>query len=312
MVYQKHILGLSNKLIGERLNVDPSTVSRACLQFEETGTICSIQGYHQKTLKKLTDYDAKVILEAILKEPSLYMHEIQAILLNTTGSDVSISTISKFLSKQTFTRKKLSFRAQQRNYELRSKYFTDVAVFDPEMLVFVDETGSDKRSALRKYGYALRGKPAVSERLLVKGKRYSAIAGLHMSGMLDVYVTNGSVNADIFCEYAERCLLPYLLPYNGTNPNSVVVLDNAAIHHVDRVTELIEETGAIVMFLPPYSPDIMPIEECFSKVKSYLRANELLIQNLGSEAEIKDMIISAFASISSHECYNWVQHCGYI
>ena len=54
-----------------------------------------------------------------------------------------------------------------------------MAVFEPEMLIFVDETGSDKRSALRKYGYALRGKPAVSERLLIRGKHYSAIAGLH-------------------------------------------------------------------------------------------------------------------------------------
>ena len=76
------------------------------------------------------------------------------------------------------------------------------------MLVFVDETGSDKHVALRKYEYALTGRQAVSERLLVKGKRYSAIAGLHMGGMLDVYVTAENVNADTFCEYFECCLLP--------------------------------------------------------------------------------------------------------
>ena len=181
------------------------------------------------------------------------------------------------------------------------------------MLIFVDETSSDKHTALRKYGYALRGRPAVSERLLVKGKRYSAIAGLHMGGMLDVYVTTGSVDADQFCEYTERCLLPYLLLFNGVNPNSVVIMDNASIHHVERVVNLIEETGAMVMFLPPYSPDIMPIEECFSKVKSYIRANDPLIQTL-DEREIKDMIISAFATITPNDCYSWIDHsdCGYI
>ena len=63
---------------------------------------------------------------------------------------------------------------------------TDVSVFEPEMLIFVDETGSDKHAALCKYGYALRGRQAESERLLVKGKQYSAIAGLHIGGMLDV------------------------------------------------------------------------------------------------------------------------------
>ena len=158
-------------------------------------------------------------------------------------------------------------RAQQRSDELRAKFLIDVSVFEPEMLIFVDETGSDKRAALRKYGYALRGRRAVSERLLVKGKRYSAIAGLHKGGMLDVYATAKNVNADTFCEYVECCLLPFLLPFNGTNPNSVVILDNASIYHVERVVRLIEDTGAMVLFLPPYSPDIMPIEECFSKVK---------------------------------------------
>lgn len=129
--------------------------------------------------------------------------------------------------------------------------------------------------------------------------------------MLDVYVTAENVDADKFCEYVERCLLPYLLPFNGVNPNSVVVLDNASIHHVERVVNLIEETGAMVLFLPPHSPDIMPIEECFSKVKSYIRANDPLIQIL-NECEIKDMIISAFATITPNDCYNWIEHCGYM
>ena len=63
---------------------------------------------------------------------------------------------------------------------------TDVSIYEPEMLIFVDETGSDKHTALRKYGYTLKGRQAVSEKLLVKGKWYSAIAGLHAVGMLDV------------------------------------------------------------------------------------------------------------------------------
>ena len=88
-------------------------------------------------------------------------------------------------------------------------------------------------------------------------------------------------------------------------------MDNAAIHHVESVVNLIESTGAIVMFLPPYSPDIMPIEECFSKVKSYLRANDRLIQIL-NETEIEDMLVSAFANVTPNDCYNWIKHCGYM
>ena len=130
--------------------------------------------------------------------------------LNTTGNDLSIPTICKYLHKQKFSRKKLTLRAQQRSEELRAKFLIDVSVFEPEMLIFVDETGSDKCAALRKYGYALRGRQAVSGRLLVKGKWYSAIAGLHMGGMLDVYVTAENVNADTFCEYVECvCYITY-------------------------------------------------------------------------------------------------------
>ena len=311
VVYQKCSLGLSNTEVAKRLNIDPSTVSRTIQLFEETGTVCSIQGYHENTCKKLSIYDELIIIEAVVNQPSLYLHEVQYIILKTTGNDLSIPTIYKFLQKQQFSRKKLTFRAQQRSDELRAKFLTNISIFEPEMLIFVDETGTDKRAALRKYGYALRGRPAISERLLVKGKRYSAIAGLHMSGMLDIHVTTESVDADIFCEYIEHCLLPYLLPFDGVNPNSVVVLDNATIHHVERAVNLIEETGAMVMFLPPHSPDIMPIEECFSKIKSYLRANDPLIQIL-TESEIKDMIISAFASITPNNCYSWIDHCGYM
>jgi hypothetical protein len=132
-----------------------------------------------------------------------------------------------------------------------------------------------------------------------------------MGGMLDVYVTAESIDADTFYEYVERCLLPYLLPFNGINPNSVVILDNASIHHIEQVVKLIEDTEAIVLFLPPYSPYIMPIEECFSKVKSYLRASDPLIQVL-NESEIKDMIISAFATITPNDWYSWIDRCGYM
>ena len=85
-----------------------------------------------------------------------------------------------------------------------------------------------------------------------------------------MHITSGSVNGDVFCEFIEKNLLPQLLPFNGINGRSVVVMDNVSIHHTERATALIEEIGAIPIFLPPYSPDIMPIEECFSKVKSFL------------------------------------------
>ncbi len=86
-------------------------------------------------------------------------------------------------------------------------------------------------------------------------------------------------------------------------------MNNASIHHVDDVIGLVEEVGALVHFLPPYSPD--PIEEAFSRVKGFLKANDPLVQVLG-ESEIPDIIFSPFASITNNDCYGWVKHCGYL
>ena len=94
-----------------------------------------------------------------------------------------------------------------------------------------------------------RGKPARPQKLLVRGKRVSAIGVLSTSGMLDCHIVEGTVNADRFEEFVEKSLLPHLHPLNGIDPHSVVVMDNCSIHHVERIIELIETTGALVIFV---------------------------------------------------------------
>ena len=105
MVYQKYSLGLSNAEIARRLNVDRSTVSRAVQLFEETGTVCSIQGYHENICKKLSIHDELTIIEAIVNQPSLYLHELQHKVLITTGNNLSIPTICNICKNKTFQEK---------------------------------------------------------------------------------------------------------------------------------------------------------------------------------------------------------------
>lgn len=311
MVHQRCFLGLSYREIAENLNVDHSTVCRTVKLFEETGSVDSIQGFHESTNKKLDVHDEMVILETVLDYPFMYLHELRNTLLQATGTNVSITTICKFLHSQGFTHKKLALRAQQRNDELRLLFSSDISLFEPHMFVYVDETGSDKRGLLRKYGHAFKGTRAVTEKPLIRGKRYSAIAAMCMDGIIDVKITSESVNGEEFCDFLERYLQPQLLPYNGINPRSVVILDNASIHHVGSATHLIEETGALAIFLPPYSPDYMPIEQCFSKIKSYLRAHDPIIPVL-SESEIEELILSAFTTVTQNDCCSWMEDCGYI
>ena len=99
-----------------------------------------------------------------------------------------------------------------------------------------------------------------------------------------------------------RLLLPNLMPFNGKNPNSVVVLDNCFVHHVG-VVESILEMGTIVHFLPPYSPDVTPIELLFSKVKVLIRAMEMEMNTL---SDLDTIVLAAFSCIISDACRSWI------
>lgn len=118
---------------------------------------------------------------------------------------------------------------------------------------------------------------------------------------------HGTSNGDIFQDFVEKELLPQLLPFNGSNSNSIVVMDNASIHHSQAIFDLISSVGALLIYLPPYSPDLNPIEEAFSSVKSYLKAHEAVICN-GSD--IKVTIQAAFNSISADDCKGWFSDSG--
>ena len=149
----------------------------------------------------------------------------------------------------------------------------------------------------------------MTHRLSVNGKRLSAIGVMSYNGIEDMYIAEGNVNSDTFLQFIQCCLLPILLPFDGDNPRSVIILDNAAIHHVELVTRLISATGALVRFLPPYFPDLNPLEEAFSKVKSYLRNNESAYQCTTTP---RILISEAFLSISTEDCQNYFKHAGYM
>ena len=138
----------------------------------------------------------------------------------------------------------------------------------------------------------------------------SAVAAVALDGLVSVQCSRASINEDVFCDFLERYLSPYLLPFNGVNPRSVVLLDNASIHHTARPVELIQSVGALVHYLPAYSPDLNPIEEMFSKVKACLRENDEAIQM--DERGVIDFVEAAFSTVCQEDIFGWYEHAGYI
>ena len=101
---------------------------------------------------------------------------------------------------------------------------------------------------------------------------------MSITGIHDVYITEGTTDGVKFAHFIREYLLPLVLPYNGSNPCSIVIMDNAAIHRVHQNVGLIENVGAKLIFLPPFSPDFNPIEIVFSKVKHIMKENDKLFK----------------------------------
>ena len=181
-------------------------------------------------------------------------------------------------------------------------------MYSPDMFIWVDETGSDKRNYKREYGYSLRGLTPQTFQLFVSGKRISAIPVLATRGIEDLHLTSGSVNGDEFEEFICKCKLPILLPYDRVNPRSVLLMDNASIHHTERIRDIITGCGAQLCFLPPYSPDLMPLEEVFAKVKGVLKANDKLYR-ITRSPEL--MIKLALSSVTHDDGIGYIKHAGY-
>lgn len=136
---------------------------------------------------------------------------------------------------------------------------------DVDRLIFIDETWA-KTNMTRSHGRALRGQRLIDKTPHGHWKTTTLIGALDVHGMRCSTVVDGAVNRDVFEAFVEQVLLEQL------KPGDIVVMDNLSSHKGERVTELIESVGAEVRYLPPYSPDLNPIEMIFSKIKQLLRS----------------------------------------
>ena len=305
MVWQREALGLTYHEIASNLNVDKSTIVRVVKLFQLTGQVSKRQYPNNRAYRELTAAAQLFIMNIVIERPGIYLREIKEELENFLMLDISVSTICKFLHKSGFTHQKLHVVAIQQDAFLREKYILDISMYSSDMFIFVDETGADRKNQLRKYGYSLRGRPAVNHALLVRGERVSAIACMSINGILDVKMVTETSNGDTFYEFVQTHLIPHLMPFNGVNPYSVVILDNCTIHHCVEVTASLKDIGVLVHFLPPYSPDLNPIEEAFSKVKSELKgvdSNEV--------CDTETALLASFNTITDEDCKGWISHPG--
>lgn len=181
----------------------------------------------------------------------------------------------------------------------RRAWFEAQPDLDPAKLVFIDETGLSTKMA------RLRGRAPCGERCRAAvphghWKTTTFTGALRLSGMTAPFVYDGAMNGEVFLAYVEQFLAPTL------KCGDVVVMDNLPAHKFAGIRKAIEKVGAILRYLPPYSPDFNPIENAFAKLKARLRAEaartiEALWQAAGLIAR----------SFTPAECANYFKAAGY-
>lgn len=307
IIWQREALNLKYSDIAVNLCVSESTVRRIVERFEASGDVSKNKYPSAAAFRKITEPAELYIMNLVLERPGIYLSEIAEELETNLGVEVTESAICKVLKKIGFSRQKLCMHALQRDEELRRIFSADVSLYPRQTLLFIDETGTDRRDSLRKCGYSIRGQPAVKSSLMIRGEHVTAIAAMSVDGIVALEIVRGGVDGDAFYNFVCRSLLSILMPFNGVNPNSVIILDNCAIHHVDEVQQVFTDCGVIAHYLPPYSPDFNPIELAFSKVKYMLKRLEKEMEAID---DIDTLLVAAFASITTSDCRMWINSCG--
>lgn len=165
--------------------------------------------------------------------------------------------------------------------------------------VFIDEMGSNL-GMTRLYGRAAPGQRVYDEVPGDRGGNVSTIGALGLEGMRTGLSGPGSSDSDTMLFFVEELLVPTL------KRGDIVVMDTNPTHKLEEIEDAIDAAGAWVLFLPTYSPDLNPIEHCWSKVKSLLRSLKPRTWD-----DLLAALAAAFSSITTLDILGWFRHCGY-
>ena len=179
---------------------------------------------------------------------------------------------------------------------------TNTTTFNREILI-VEKANDGKPFELHTSyddAYSLGGSRAVDSTPLSKPKNTTILSSIQLDGTLRYTTFSGGTTVERFKRYLETDLLPHL------NGNSILIMDNMKSHHAKAVRNLLDSSGVRCIYLPPYSPDLNPIEKLWSKVKAFLR--KFKARTLDA---LPNAIQNAFHSVTISDCSGWFRFCGY-
>ena len=181
----------------------------------------------------------------------------------------------------------------------REKWKECLQHFNPDQLVFIDETGVNI-DMTRLYGRSVGNTRIKDSAPINTPKRTGIVGAMRFDGTIRYRSFEGSITGKRFLNFLKQTLLPIL------RKGDIVVMDNLSIHKVKGVQELILSANALPLYLPPYSPDFNPIEMLWSKLKNFLCKWKIREVKL-----LRNAIKAAICKILSSDCQAWFKHSHY-
>lgn len=260
----------SNKAIAAKLRVGYSTISRyrRIARTYGDGIIVPPKVGRGAGRPRSISVAAAEALKAHINscDQSPTIEEMQAYLYDIWETNCSISTVRRCaITKLNLTHKRGERINPGRNDQLRGEYASKMMSYRASQLVVVDESASNEKNLDRRWGWSEKGIAYRMVNSVSTSKRWSILPAIGINGYLECEIFQGSFNSERFALFVQK-LLKKMNPFPG--PRSVLIMDNCSTHHSGLIRPMCEAAGVRLEYLPPYSPDISPIEESFSMLKS--------------------------------------------
>jgi len=210
----------------------------------------------------------RALCDRLTEKPNLYQDEMVVFLWDEFEMMVTTHSIGRALASIGWSKKTARRVAQEQNADLRDFYLHTLSAFRSYHLVYIDESGLDKRAGFRRTGWSPSGVTPVQVAKFHRGRRYQILPAYWQEGILHYTVFQGSTDALMFEDFVAQ-----LLPHCGRwpEPKSVLIMDNASFHRSETIDRLCHEARVKLLYLPPYSPDLNPIEEFFAELKAFVK-----------------------------------------
>ena len=197
--------------VAKVLGISECSVYRYSQLFRVTGDVRPLVRRNGPA-KELSEFEVLFLVNLVLSKPGIYLRELQDELYRSLMHWVDLSTICRALHGIGMTRQVLKQYAIQRSEVKRAEFWMEFEYIDQSMVIWIDETGFDRRNLLRKFGYGIRGLAPVNYSLKLRGRRYSAISILSTDGIEDVHIVDESVDSEKFCSLLENVSFQFYCP----------------------------------------------------------------------------------------------------